>query len=246
MEDKAYKILYETQDRFWWNLGISRIISRIISRVKPGRENRILDAGCGVGGLFRTLARHGTLYGVDCSPIALSYARRRSEAKQVVEGSVEHLPFPNKTFDLVVCADVLYHRSVNEEAALREFRRVLTPDGALIIKEISYEWLKSSHDSLMHGKRRYTRGELAKRLADAGFTVTTSSYCGTCIFPIALAVRLLEKIGLGISHDSSHENPPVLAALFRWSLYLEASLLRFVRLPFGLAIIIAARPESLR
>lgn len=243
MEDKAYTILYETQDRFWWNKGISRIISRTISCCKPGNGNVILDAGCGVGGLFATLARHGALYGVDYSPLALSYAAKRREAKQVVQGSVEYLPFPDGMFDVVVCADVLYHRQVNDRAAVAEFRRVLKAGGRVVIKEIAYEWLRSRHDDLMHGRHRYTRGELVRLLEGAGFEVEESSYCGLCIFPVVLLVRLLERIGLSISHDSAHTNTPVISSVFKWSLYLEAWLLRFINLPFGLAIIVVAKPQ---
>lgn len=243
MEDKAYTILYETQDRFWWNKGIARIVSRMISRSKPGNGNVILDAGCGVGGLFTTLARHGELYGVDSSPLALSYAAKRREAKQVVQGSVERLPFPDRMFDVVVCADVLYHRQVSDTAAVAEFRRVLRTDGRVVIKEIAYEWLRSAHDDLMHGRHRYTRGELVRLLKNAGFEVVKSSYCGLCIFPVVLLVRLLERIGLCISHDSAHTNTPIISTAFKWSLYLEAWLLRFINLPFGLAIIVVAKPR---
>lgn len=243
MEDKAYTILYETQATFWWNRGIARIISRTLSRFKPGNGNTILDAGCGVGGLFSTLAKHGTLYGIDSSLIALSYATKRHEAKQVACGSVERIPFPDRIFDAVICADVLYHRQVNDRAAAAEFRRVVKQDGCIIIKEIAYEWLKSAHDDLMHGRHRYTRGELVQVLEGAGFTVEQSSYCGFFIFPLAAAVRLLEKIGLGLSSDASHSNTPVLSTLFRWSLYAEAWLLRFISFPFGLAIIVVARPR---
>jgi ubiquinone/menaquinone biosynthesis C-methylase UbiE len=246
MEDKAYTILYETQDKFWWNKGISRLISRTISRCKPGNGNIILDAGCGVGGLFATLARHGTLYGIDYSPLALTYAAKRREAKQVVQGNIEEMPFPDGLFDVVICADVLYHRQVNDRAAIAEFRRVLKEDGRVIIKEIAYEWLKSKHDALMHGRHRYTRGELTRLLEEAGFDVEKSSYCGLFIFPVVLLVRLLEKIGLGISSDSAHTNTPVIGALFKRSLYLEAWLLRYVNLPFGLGIVTVAKPVSSR
>lgn len=243
MEDKAYTILYETQDRFWWNKGIARIISRTISRSKPGNDNLILDAGCGVGGLFATLARHGALYGVDSSPLALSYAAKRREAKAVVQGSVERLPFPDRMFDVVVCADVLYHRQVNDRVATAGFRRVLKADGCLIIKEVAYEWLRSTHDDLMHGRHRYTRGELVRLLKSAGFEVEKASYCGLCILPVVLVVRLLERIGLCISHDSAHTNTPIISAVFTRVLYLEAWLLRFINLPFGLAIIVVAKPQ---
>ncbi len=246
MEDRAFTILYETQDKFWWNLGISRIVSRTIARFRPGNNSTILDAGCGVGGLFATLAKHGTLYGIDASLVALSYATKRREPRQVFCGSVEHLPFSDHFFDVVVCADVLYHKQVNDRTAISEFRRVLKQNGCVIIKEISYEWLKSTHDNLMHGRHRYTRRELVGLLKEAGFTIEQSSYCGLFIFPVVLLVRLLEKIGVNISHDSAHTNTPFVSTLFKWSLYLEAYLLCYVNLPFGLGIIVVARPSSLR
>ena len=49
-----------------------------------------------------------TLTGVDLSPLACELARERCTA-EIVEGSVETLPFADERFDGLVSADVLYH-----------------------------------------------------------------------------------------------------------------------------------------
>lgn len=128
--------------------------------------------------------------------------------------------------------------------AVKEFWRVLKRDGLLMLKEPAYEWLRSKHDERGHAKRRYTRGELSSLLEQAGFRTRKSSYIGFFILPVAILVRLLEKARVLVSEESSHRNIPLVSSLFKWSLYLEAWLLNYIRLPFGLSVFICAGAQA--
>jgi len=77
-----------------------------------------------------------TLTGVDLSPDMLALARARAErlgrAVELLEADAQNLPFPDQSFDTVVCTYALC--SVADDAlAIGEMRRVLKPGGHLIL-----------------------------------------------------------------------------------------------------------------
>jgi SAM-dependent methyltransferase len=101
------------------------------------REGRILEVGCGSGGLLVAAARSGrSLVGVDIASRWLVVARRRLADHGLTVGLVaaeaERLPWPDASFDAVVADSVLEHLDDPAEA-LREWRRVLRPGGALVV-----------------------------------------------------------------------------------------------------------------
>jgi ubiquinone/menaquinone biosynthesis C-methylase UbiE len=95
---------------------------------------RVLDAGCGTGYLAAGLRRARpdvTVVGSDLSAGMVTSAREAG-AWPLVQGDATRLPFGDAAFDLVVCRGVLHHLP-DVPAALREWRRVLAPDGAVVV-----------------------------------------------------------------------------------------------------------------
>lgn len=90
---------------------------------------RVLDIGCGRGGLIELLHGHvGFAAGVD--PDYGSLVAHRVPALRRVAGFVEHLPFSDECFDLVSCSWVLEHLE-RPHRAFEEMARVLqSPDPA--------------------------------------------------------------------------------------------------------------------
>jgi ubiquinone/menaquinone biosynthesis C-methylase UbiE len=106
----------------------------------------VLDVGCGGGGTVKILAQaapRGKVYGVDYSEDVLLTARRVNRALieqgrvEVKHGSVSDLPFPDDTFDLVTAFETSMFWP-NPVEDLREVRRVLKPDGTLLIANEAY------------------------------------------------------------------------------------------------------------
>src|SRR3546814_20784418 len=83
-----------------------------------------LDVGCGTGYLLHVLAGRRPemkLTGVDF--IIDSETRKRAEGISFHEANIERLPFPDKSFDTVICTHVLEH-ILDFRGALAELRRV--------------------------------------------------------------------------------------------------------------------------
>lgn len=97
----------------------------------------VLDIACGEGYGSAILAQVAThVVGVDIAPEAVNHARERYQGRfsnlEFVLGSATGIPYPDESFDLVVSFETIEHLS-EQEAMLSELRRVLCPDGILII-----------------------------------------------------------------------------------------------------------------
>lgn len=247
MEPEVYAKIYECEDSFWWYRGTRKIVDALLAEYllkKTG--NKILDVGCGSGGMFRLLKKYGEVFGVDQSEDAVVYARERAIAVAVERGSAEHLPYNNNTFDAVTCFDVLYHKWVKDDAlALKEINRVLKSGGMLVIREASYDWLRSQHDELVWTRHRFTRNELRGKLIKAGFFIRKCSYVNFFLFPLALVKRAMEK---AVKEKNPLNNMfkcnVVINTFFTFWLYLEAVLIRWLSFPFGLSVICVAKKKQ--
>ena len=102
------------------------------------RNKKVLDAACGTGygsALMSSVAQNVT--GIDISGDTISHNQKiYADIKNLefIEASIAELPFPDKSFDVIVSFETIEH--VNEElqnSFLREIQRCLKDDGILIM-----------------------------------------------------------------------------------------------------------------
>jgi SAM-dependent methyltransferase len=246
MEREQYAIMALREERHWWYAGMRRVALAVLGRALDGqRDLRILDAGCGTGGTTVELTRFGEVVGVDLAWEALEPARARG-LRHLARGSIEQLPFGDRTFDAATSFEVVYHLGVaNDSSALSEIRRVLKPGGVFLLRVPAHDWLRGEHDRLVHTRHRYSRTEVETKLTDAGFRVDQLTWANTVLFPPAVAKRLLERsdgdAGAAGEPDLWQPPGPINAAL-ESAVAVEAALIpRRVPLPFGLSILAVAR-----
>lgn len=91
-------------------------------------NGKILDAGAGTGNWLVGLK---SAIGVDWSLDSLNTAKSRG-CQNIVQTDLQRLPFPDESFDTVLCASVIYYIK-NQEKVLQEFWRVLNSNGILLI-----------------------------------------------------------------------------------------------------------------
>ncbi len=194
MRPEEYQIMYQVQDTHWWYRGMEAITRRVMQLYyTTGEGLKILDAGCGTGAGLKYLADYGFVTGLDNSPLALEFSRRRGKTLLVC-GSVTDLPFQNAVFDLVTSLDVLYIQGIDDERALHEFCRVLVPGGRAILRLPAYDWLRGAHDKAIDTGHRYTAREVREKMAKSGLVVDHTSYANMCLFPLVMLKRLSERL----------------------------------------------------
>ena len=100
--------------------------------------DRVLDVACGTGIVTRVITEQfenvGSIVGVDLNPNMLEVARENTSTTDIAiewqQGDACELPFPDGSFDVVLCQQGLQFIP-DKLAALHEMRRVLAPGGRL-------------------------------------------------------------------------------------------------------------------
>jgi SAM-dependent methyltransferase len=120
------------------------------------RGRKVLDAACGEGYGSAMLARSAaSVTGVDISEASIEHARSRYRAPHLEFRSADclNLPFADDSFESIVSFETLEHLA-DHDGLLREFRRVLEPNGFLLL---------SSPDKAEYSDRQQQRNEFHVR-----------------------------------------------------------------------------------
>jgi 2-polyprenyl-3-methyl-5-hydroxy-6-metoxy-1,4-benzoquinol methylase len=156
------------------------LAARIVRRVGAG--GRALDIGCGDGKVLAALARRG----FDCTGIELNprvHETLPRDAKITIHtGALSDAQLPPASFRVVILRHVLEHLD-DPLRALSEVRRVIAPDGTLIVavpnlaswqaRMARCDWF---HLDLPRHLHHFTPAALRTLLARAGFTVDRVSH----------------------------------------------------------------------
>ena len=160
MRDFSADYLRRTREGMWDD---SRAALEALSL--DDRE-RILDVGCGTGELSRVLAEEspGEVIGCDADRTLLA---RAADSVEVVAGDAHRLPFPDDTFDLVVCQALLINLP-DPAAAVAEFARVSSELVAAIEPDNGAVTVESTVDAESTLSARARRAYLAGVDTDVG------------------------------------------------------------------------------
>lgn len=250
MEREYYSEYRRIEDVHWWFEGRRRVVRRVLDDYLPepqGAERSILDVGCGTGAMLHELETYGAVTGVDGDREAVRFCRERGFDDVRLLDS-QRLPWPEETFDVVTAFDVIEHID-DDVGTLREIRRVLRPEGSLVLTVPAYQALWGRQDEISHHKRRYRAGQLRDGLRQAGFRVSKLSYFNTLLFPpialIRLAMRLQRSPHDTVVSDFTMTRPGALNRVLARMFGSEAALVGRWNLPFGVSIVsVAVKPGA--
>jgi SAM-dependent methyltransferase len=247
VEETANRQFVELERTHFWFVGRRRIFFSLLDRELAGRPSlRVLDVGCGAGGMLELLARYGDVTGLDSSPELVEFCHERG-FPDVVVGSAYELPVRDASVDLITMFDLIEHVP-DHVRALREARRALAPDGRLFISTPAYQFLYANNDRVAHHERRYTTRTLERALTAADLQPLKLTYFNTLLFPAilpaVLAKKALERVSdPGDRTNLSHRPNPTVNRALAATMSSERHLLARTDLPFGHSIIAIARPR---
>ena len=244
MDAQVYLRMAELDKRHWWFVARRRILRSLIKRkVRPPKEARILEIGCGTGHNLGMLSEFGALEATELDAGARELASSRL-GRAVAEAALPDLSmFPASSFDLIALLDVLEHVE-NDATALAAIRSRLKVGGKLLVTVPANRWMWSAHDAAHHHHRRYTKRQLRDAATNAGLRIDLLSHFNTLLFPPIAAARLAGKL-LGRDRADDSIPPGPVNGILRGIFELEAPLVGRVPLPFGVSLVaILSRPEE--
>lgn len=141
----------------------------------------ILDIGCGGGMTLKRMskrAKEGHLTGVDYSPVSVQESKKLNEADiksgkmEIIEASVEAMPFPNDLYDKIITVESFYFWP-NPAENLKEVYRILKKGGMfhLVADIYGKEGLNEKQLSNIKEYQLFnpTKGEFIELFKNAGF-----------------------------------------------------------------------------
>ncbi|MCA9320317.1 MAG: class I SAM-dependent methyltransferase [Planctomycetes bacterium] len=250
MDAAAYETFARNERDHFWFVGRRAIFFDLLQRLAAKslpEHSRVLDLGCGVGGMLQPLSKYGAVVGMDLDRGSVGFCRQRG-FPDVLRAKGNHLPFADESFGLVGAFDVIEHIPEDTET-MAECHRVLAPGGFLIVSGPAYQCLFTHQDRMVHHQRRYTVSELKQKLAQAGFEIEKASYINLFLFPLILPVIMMKKIREKIRPPSDQETrfntdlkfPKIVNRIFAWLFSAERHLLRFMSFPTGHSLVVLAR-----
>jgi ubiquinone/menaquinone biosynthesis C-methylase UbiE len=205
---ERFAALSEMEPEHFWFAGRRALLDAMLKPLGTD-DSPLLDVGCGTGSLVDTLSARGRrVVGLDQRPEGIAAARARlGQAGQrgsgFVRGDAERLPFASGVFGGAMALDVLEH--VDDERMLREIKRVVQPNGWVLVTVPAYQALWSQRDELAGHRRRYTRRGLLRLLQGAGLRVESVRGYQFSLLPLVAISRVL---GRRTTHTREIEDKP--------------------------------------
>ncbi len=169
----------------------------IIFKYVKGLRGKLLDMPCGTGRFIEPLQLLGfNVMAGDNSKDMLNIVKKKYQVK-TVECNAFSMPFKDETFDVVVCARLLFHY-LNPHLILKELLRVTKKGGTVIFCTLNKwsirRWIEAilMRDNLYFTSRREL-GELNVVETESLFVLPTQIYCRLPVFIVKL-LSFIEKV----------------------------------------------------
>jgi SAM-dependent methyltransferase len=189
MQDAQIHEMGRAEGAHWYFRSRRQVLGAMIAELHP--HGPVLDVGCGTGGNAELLRPYAPLIGIDRSvPAARGSLALGYQSTVISDG--HRLPFPDGSFPVVTCFDVLEHLQ-DDVTAITEMWRVCQPGGLVLASVPAFQWLWSSHDVALGHQRRYTRKQVEELFTGPGLRLRRLTYCLLGTFMPAAAVRTVQR-----------------------------------------------------
>ncbi|OGO17408.1 MAG: hypothetical protein A2Z14_01580 [Chloroflexi bacterium RBG_16_48_8] len=250
MEKREYEASFQLEASYWWFRGQRDILVDCLQRLGSNSSSRILDAGCGTGKNLETVSNGLSFLsvGFDISEWAMPYLRERQLTRRVCQASINEIPLPDETFDLVYSLGVIECAEVQEEKAFAELWRVTKPGGHILLIVSAYQWLLAPHDRPIHAIRRYNRSQLKQLINTKPGKILSITHLYPILFPWLAGYRLFKR-WTSSGEDMPQESdlrplPNWLNQIFYQTVQIERRMLNKVHFPFGTSLLAIVKKEK--
>jgi len=247
MDTIEYANIAKMEKVHWYNIGKRAFVRRWILDIQaPQKDDVLLDCGAGTGLFAEEMQAHCQIRTLDAFEPALEMQRKRFGPEYVIEMTGKEVPLPGNSLNYLTALDVLEHIK-DDAAAVRDWHRLLKPDGLAVITVPASMALWSDWDVAMHHFRRYDRKGLLAVFPKSHWDILHVNYTNTLAFLPAWLIRKLRSRKSVKPEDQANRAeyripPRWLNELLRW-IFVTTAMWR-VPMPFGLSLLLVARRKE--
>jgi SAM-dependent methyltransferase len=241
MDIATFEVEAEVEANHWWFVGRRQLFSSLIEHTGLDRRASVLDVGTSTGTNLRMLRDLGfsRVRGLDSSEVAIQFCDQKGLGT-VELGDACRIPAEDGSFQLVLATDVIEHVD-DDNAALKEFTRVLAPGGYLLLTVPAFMSLWGLQDTVAQHRRRYRMRGLVNQIADAGLQPLQRFYFNFFLFaPIWTARQIIKMFGIKLGSENQVNSPSINKILTRIMAF-DVALAPSIRPPFGVSALVLAR-----
>lgn len=242
MNADEYANLDRVERVHWYYAGKRELVRGWIQRAAGlSRGSLLLDCGAGTGLFAEGMRDVCGVRVLDDHAESLAILRTRFAADEIIEGTATNIPLPVAAADCITVLDVLEHIK-DDQAAVREIHRVLRPGGCVVATVPAMMTLWGYWDTALHHHRRYTAAGLKALFAGQDWEIVHVNYTNVAVFPAVWLVRRWQRWrDSGANSRMEDRIPPAWLNRFLQGLFVRLGLVRGVRFPFGVSLLLVAR-----
>jgi SAM-dependent methyltransferase len=244
MQENEYELMRDVQGQHWWWLGREQLLRHVMNKYLVGdRHNYIVaDVGSGFGANIPLLSGYGTVYALETDNECLSHiSSTEPNAVPIKWQSPEPVDLK---FDVMLLADVLEHIE-DDYAAMQWISDHLKPGGFAFITVPAHTHLWSEMDDVVHHFRRYSKQALLNSVGSK-LTIEKLSFYNAFLYPVKVLFVLITKALRIFSPTKPKQSyndlpPPIINSLFKIIMCVEAWVIRYINLPFGVSLVMVVK-----
>lgn len=196
---EEYEIMATAEANHWWYRTLHESCLRAIKQWKTTNNIKILDAGCGTGGLMIYLSEQGykDTAGFDLSEIAVEKCVQQhlnvwqQDIKELVD-----IPTEDR-FDVIICNDILcYLTDIELKLFFENIVLLLNEQGIILINVPALRAFSGLHDLAVGIKQRFTRKDFSKYINGKQLQILNTRYWPFLLSPIIYIIRAYQRIKL--------------------------------------------------
>ena len=242
-----YPRFFKFEITHWWFRGLHSVLREILRGIDLDGSSRVLDAGCGTGGLMARLQSEtaARVFGFDLAAEACPFWEKRGITTGI-RASANDIPLATDSIDVVFCINLFECDEVDPATAYQELWRITKPGGHIILSTPAHHWLgNKAHDAAINGSRRFTRKELAQIAAARPVIVERNTHIFPLFLPMIAAWRvasaLRQKFGTTEARTDLTDVPFLINETLYGLTQVERGLLKLIDFPFGSSLLCVLR-----